>query len=61
MREIVLGSEGRMGILTEVKVRVTPLPEQENFHVAFAFVGGGAKLCARTQAARHWFVDAARQ
>lgn len=35
LREVILGSEGRFGILTEVTVRVTPLPEQENFHVAF--------------------------
>jgi alkyldihydroxyacetonephosphate synthase len=35
LREIVLGSEGRLGILTEVKVRVTPLPEREHFHVVF--------------------------
>ena len=35
VREMVLGSEGRMGILTEVKVRVTALPECETFHVAF--------------------------
>jgi len=35
VREMLLGSEGRMGIITEVKVRVTPLPEQEHFHVVF--------------------------
>jgi len=35
VREMFLGSEGRMGIITEVKVRVTPLPEQESFHVIF--------------------------
>jgi alkyldihydroxyacetonephosphate synthase len=35
LREIVLGSEGRLGILTEVKVRVTVLPEQERFHAVF--------------------------
>lgn len=35
IREMVLGSEGRLGILTEVKVRVTPLPEQERFHLIF--------------------------
>lgn len=35
MREIFMGTEGRMGILTEVQVRVTPLPEKESFHVAF--------------------------
>ncbi len=36
LREIIMGSEGRMGIITEVKVRVTPLPETETFQVAFA-------------------------
>ncbi len=35
IREMILGSEGRMGIITEVKVRVTQLPEHESFHVAF--------------------------
>lgn len=35
MREIVLGSEGRMGIITEVKMRVMPLPEQEDFYGVF--------------------------
>jgi alkyldihydroxyacetonephosphate synthase len=35
LREIVLGSEGRIGVLTEVTVRVTRLPAQEEFHVIF--------------------------
>jgi len=35
LREIVLGSEGRLGIVTEAKVRVTRLPEQERFHIVF--------------------------
>ncbi len=35
IREMFLGSEGRMGIITEVKVRVTPIAEHESFHVAF--------------------------
>jgi alkyldihydroxyacetonephosphate synthase len=35
LRETVLGSEGRIGILTEATVRVTPLPEQEEFHTIF--------------------------
>jgi len=35
VREMILGSEGRMGILSEVKVRVSPLPEKETFHVVF--------------------------
>lgn len=35
LREIVLGSEGRLGILTEVTVRVSQLPKQEFFHGIF--------------------------
>lgn len=35
LREVVMGSEGRLGVITEVKVRVTPLPAHESFHVAF--------------------------
>ena len=35
LREIVLGSEGRMGILTSVKVRVTPLAGKETFQGLF--------------------------
>jgi alkyldihydroxyacetonephosphate synthase len=35
LRSIVLGSEGRLGILTEATVRITPLPEREEFHTIF--------------------------
>jgi alkyldihydroxyacetonephosphate synthase len=35
LREVVLGSEGRLGILTEATVRVAPLPEMEAFHAVF--------------------------
>jgi alkyldihydroxyacetonephosphate synthase len=35
LREIVLGSEGRIGILTEATVRITPLPQCEEFHTIF--------------------------
>jgi alkyldihydroxyacetonephosphate synthase len=35
LREVILGSEGRMGILTEATVRVTPLPQMEAFHAVF--------------------------
>jgi alkyldihydroxyacetonephosphate synthase len=35
IREMVLGSEGRFGVLTEATVRVTPLPELEEFHAVF--------------------------
>jgi alkyldihydroxyacetonephosphate synthase len=35
LREMVLGSEGRIGILTEATVRITPLPDVEAFHAVF--------------------------
>ncbi|KQQ96825.1 FAD-binding oxidoreductase [Massilia sp. Leaf139] len=35
LREMVLGSEGRLGILTEATVRVSKLPEFEAFHAVF--------------------------
>ena len=48
LREIIMGSEGRMGVITEVKVRVTPLPEMETFQVAFAPDWETAKTLVRT-------------
>ncbi|MEO8983998.1 MAG: FAD-binding oxidoreductase [Rhodanobacter sp.] len=35
LREIVLGSEGRFGVISQVKVRITRLPEQESFYAVF--------------------------
>jgi alkyldihydroxyacetonephosphate synthase len=35
LREWFMGSEGRFGIITEVKVRVTPVSQKESFYVAF--------------------------
>ncbi|MDH4569528.1 FAD-binding oxidoreductase [Pseudomonas sp. BN414] len=35
LREIVLGSEGRFGVISEVRVRVTPLADQESFYAVF--------------------------
>ncbi|MGB1198661.1 MAG: FAD-binding oxidoreductase [Thalassotalea sp.] len=35
LRELLLGSEGRLGILTEVKVRVSRIAEKEKFSVVF--------------------------
>lgn len=35
LREMVLGSEGRLGVLTEATVRVAPLPGHESFHALF--------------------------
>ncbi|MFQ5435890.1 MAG: FAD-binding oxidoreductase, partial [Anaerolineae bacterium] len=35
IRQMALGSEGRLGVLTEAVVRVFPLPETEEFHAVF--------------------------
>lgn len=35
LRDLVLGSEGRLGIITEATVQTTPLPEREEFHGVF--------------------------
>ncbi len=35
LREIILGSEGRLGIVTRATVRVRPLPEKEHYFVVF--------------------------
>ncbi|HTU82157.1 MAG TPA: FAD-binding oxidoreductase [Candidatus Acidoferrales bacterium] len=35
LREAVLGSEGRIGFVTDAVVRVRPLPEEESFHGIF--------------------------
>jgi alkyldihydroxyacetonephosphate synthase len=42
LRQLVLGSEGRLGILTDATVRISPLPEHEEFHAFFFpdFAGG---------------------
>jgi alkyldihydroxyacetonephosphate synthase len=51
LKEAVLGSEGRLGILTEATVRVTPLPEREEFPSVFfgSFEEGLAAACALAQ------------
>ncbi|EEA92448.1 FAD-binding oxidoreductase [Pseudovibrio sp. JE062] len=51
LREMVLGSEGTLGILTEVKLRVTPLAETEQFYTVFMpdWESGVAAVQAITQ------------
>jgi alkyldihydroxyacetonephosphate synthase len=48
LREMVMGSEGRMGILTEVTIRVTPLPQREEFHAVFFPNWSAAETAVRT-------------
>ncbi|MCU0486372.1 MAG: FAD-binding oxidoreductase [Anaerolineales bacterium] len=35
LRELVLGSEGRLGIITEATLRLTRVPDKEDFHAVF--------------------------
>ncbi len=51
LREMVLGSEGTLGILSEVKLRVTPLAETEQFYTVFMpdWESGVAAVQAMTQ------------
>jgi len=50
LREVVMGSEGRFGILTEATVRVTPVPEHESFHAVFLPNWDAAETAVRTLA-----------
>jgi alkyldihydroxyacetonephosphate synthase len=45
VRQMVLGSEGRLGILTEATVRVTPIAEREEVR-AYLFAGAGRAIAA---------------
>jgi alkyldihydroxyacetonephosphate synthase len=47
LREMVLGSEGRLGILTDASVRISPLPEFEQFHAVFFPDWASAETAAR--------------
>ncbi|WP_376694152.1 FAD-binding oxidoreductase [Wenzhouxiangella sp. EGI_FJ10409] len=52
LRELVLGSEGRLGVITEVRVRVSPLPDDEIFETLFLPDWTRAFECARELARR---------
>lgn len=45
LRQLVLGSEGRLGIITRATVRVTPAPAREESHAIF-FAGWGPAVAA---------------
>src|SRR5690554_48037 len=47
IREMILGSEGRIGLITEVKVRISRLPDRESFHVVFFPSWEKARTAAR--------------
>lgn len=48
LREVALGSEGRMGVITEATVRISPLPAVEAFHAVFFPTWEQGVLAART-------------
>ncbi len=52
LRELVLGSEGRAGIITQATVRISRLPEHESFHAIFfpEFDAGMAAVRSLAQA-----------
>jgi alkyldihydroxyacetonephosphate synthase len=50
LREMVLGSEGRLGIVTQATVRVTPAPAYEAFHAVFFPDWGSGIAAARALA-----------
>lgn len=50
LREMLLGSEGRLGIVTEATVRVRALPEHESFHGIFFPDWARAEAAVRTMA-----------
>lgn len=45
LRQLVLGSEGRLGVITQACVRIRPLPAHEDFHAVF-FPGWPQALAA---------------
>jgi len=47
LRELVLGCEGRLGVITELRVRISPLPETERFETLFLPDWRSAFECAR--------------
>ncbi|SIR59180.1 alkyldihydroxyacetonephosphate synthase [Janthinobacterium sp. TND4EL3] len=50
LREMVLGSEGRIGIVTQATVRISPLPPFEAFHAVFFAGWGEAQAAVRALA-----------
>ncbi len=47
LRQLILGSEGRVGIVRKATVRISPLPEEECFHAVFFPDFGSGQRAAR--------------
>ena len=47
LRQLVLGSEGRLGVITSATVRVRPLPEREGFYGIFFHDWEAGATCVR--------------
>ncbi|GAB4157007.1 MAG: FAD-binding oxidoreductase [Candidatus Promineifilaceae bacterium] len=50
LRHVVMGSEGRLGIITDVTVRIRRQPEAESFHAAFFREWGAGAAAVRAMA-----------
>ena len=60
LRQIILGSEGRMGIISKATVRTSRLPEKEEFHaIFFPDFDQGQTAVRGDRAAKHAAVHAA--
>ncbi len=53
LRQIVLGSEGRLGVITQATVRIRPVPANEDFHAVFFPNWGQAMAASRALAQAH--------
>lgn len=53
LRQLVLGSEGRLGVVTQASVRVSPSPEREDFH-AIVFPDWTQGIAAVRDMAQAW-------
>ncbi|MFS1518869.1 FAD-binding oxidoreductase [Bacillus sp. SCS-151] len=52
LREFVMGSEGRLGIVTRVTIKITPIAEEEKFYTAF-FPGAEQGMAAIKEIAQN--------
>ncbi len=60
LKQFLLGSEGRIGVITQATVRVSPLPEKENFYGVFFHEWEAGMQAVREIAQSHLRVSMAR-